>query len=95
MKRHYVFDVPAFVVDNYVQKLFSHFGVPSRNYQDVARQITFPADFTSHGAQIFHGLIDELGKKDFRGQRIHLMKVFGLPSVKDFDAKRARMKVSK
>ena len=64
----YVFDVPAFVADNYAQKLFAHLGVSSKNYQDLARQITLPVDFTFHEAQVFHGLIDEFGKKYFRGQ---------------------------
>ena len=64
----YVFDVPAFVADNYAQKLFAHLGVPNKNYQDLAQQITLPADFMFHEAQVFHGLIDEFGKKYFRGQ---------------------------
>lgn len=39
-------------------------------------------------------MIDESGKKYF-SRAIPLRKVFRLPLVKEFDAKRARMKVSK
>lgn len=64
----YVFDFPKFIADNYARKLFAHLGIESRNYQDLARQITLPDDFTYYEAQIFHGLIDEFGKCYFHGQ---------------------------
>lgn len=64
----YVFDVPMFVADNYARKLFAHLGIPSKNYQELAQKVQLPQDFTAYEAQIFHGLIDEFGKKYFRGQ---------------------------
>lgn len=64
----YVFDFPKFIADNYAQKLFAHLGIISKNYQDLARQIVLPVDFTYREAQIFHGVIDEFGKQYFHGQ---------------------------
>lgn len=60
--RVYIFDVPAFIADNYARRLFTQLGWPSNNYQQLYRQVQLPADFTPAQAQEFHGLIDEFGK---------------------------------
>lgn len=59
----YVFDVPIFIADSYARRLFNCLGITSTTYQQLARQVKLPADFSAAEAQEFHGLIDEFGKR--------------------------------
>lgn len=62
----YVFDVPTLIADKYTRTLFTLLGIKGlRSYQQLARLITLPANFTPAMAQDFHGLIDEFGKVYF------------------------------
>lgn len=88
----YVFDLPKLIADSYARKLFDHLGIASKNYQDLARQIVLPVDFTYYKAQIFHGLIDEFGKQYFRGQDT-FDKSFLATFNKELKVKHAKMRL--
>lgn len=62
----YVFEVPTFISDKYARTLFACLGVTGlTSYQQLAKRLTLPVDFTAAMAQDFHGLIDEFGKQYF------------------------------
>ncbi|WP_267201415.1 endonuclease III domain-containing protein [Limosilactobacillus kribbianus] len=62
----YVFEVPTFISDKYARTLFTCLGVTGLiSYQQLAKRVSLPTDFTAAMAQDFHGLIDEFGKRYF------------------------------
>lgn len=62
----YVFEVPTFISDKYARTLFTCLGVTGlTSYQQLAKRVSLPADFTAAMVQDFHGLIDEFGKRYF------------------------------